>query len=253
METKTPCAPNTIFRIASHSKMFTSIALMQLRDQGKLDLDDPVKKHLPWFDIRNAFPDAPPVTIRNLLTHTSGLPREAGSAYWLDFDFPTKAQIVERLSKMQTIYPPDTRWKYSNLALALAGEIVVAVSGESYEDYVTRNIIAPLRMQDTSVVFPAGKKDRLAVGYGRRMPDGSRAVLPFVDAKGMAAATGLSCTVTDMAKFIAWQFRLLSSNKTEVLKASTLREMYRPYWVEPDWKAAGGSAFPFCTGRKGTW
>ncbi|MHB9028107.1 MAG: serine hydrolase domain-containing protein [Candidatus Latescibacterota bacterium] len=250
VEKKIPCTPNTIFRIASHSKMFTSIALMQLRDQGKLDLDDPVKKHLPWFTIQNTFPDAPPVTIRHLLTHTSGLPREAGSAYWLDFDFPAKAQIVERLANLQTVYPPDTRWKYSNLALALAGEIVVAVSGQSYEDYVTKNTLEPLNMQDASVVFPAGKKDRLATGYGRRMPDGTRAVLPFVDAKGMAAATGLSCTVTDMAKFISWQFRLTGSNKTEVLKASTLREMHHPQWVEPDWKSGWGIGFSILHGTE---
>jgi CubicO group peptidase (beta-lactamase class C family) len=249
-EKKIPCTPNTIFRIASHSKMFTSIALMQLRDQGKLSLDDPVKKYLPWFSIRNTFPDAPPITIRNLLSHTSGLPREAGSAYWLDFDFPTRAQIIERLGKMQTVYPPDTRWKYSNLALALAGEIVTAVSGLPYEDYIARNILEPLEMRDASVIFPAGKRDRLAAGYGRRMPDGSRVVLPFVDAKGMAAATGLSCTVIDMAKFISWQFRLRESNKTEVLKASTLREMHRPQWVEPDWKSGWGIGFAILHGTE---
>src|SRR5262245_33609913 len=71
---KTPATPGTIYRIASITKLFTSMAIMQLRDAGKLQLDDPITKHLSWFELKNRFPDAPPITIRHLLTHTSGLP-----------------------------------------------------------------------------------------------------------------------------------------------------------------------------------
>ena len=119
---KKPVVPNSIFRIASHSKLFTAIAIMQLRDKGKLRLEDPVKKHLSWFDIQDAYPDDPQITIRHLLTHTSGLPREAGSGYWVDFEFPTIPQVKNRLSQLQTIFPSETQFKYSNLALTLAGE-----------------------------------------------------------------------------------------------------------------------------------
>ena len=83
-----PMTPQTKFRMASHSKLFTATAVMQLREQGKLRLDDPVSKYLPWFRVQPADPDDPPITIEELLTHSSGLPREAGS-HWTTFDFPT--------------------------------------------------------------------------------------------------------------------------------------------------------------------
>ena len=74
-----PMTPQTKFRMASHSKLFTATAIMQLREQGRLRLDDPVSKYLPWFAVRPAAPDDPPITIEHLLTHSSGLPREASS------------------------------------------------------------------------------------------------------------------------------------------------------------------------------
>lgn len=242
-ENQTPATAGTIFRIASHSKLFTAIAVMQQRDAGKLQLDDPVEKYLPWFKIENEFNDARPITVRHLLTHTSGLPREAGSNYWQEFDFPSLEQVRERLPGQHTIYPTETRWKYSNLALTIAGEVVATVSGQLFADYVQQRILTPLDMTSTSVVFPEDDRDRLATGYGRRLPDGSKATFPFVDAVGMAAATGLSSSVADMAKFISWQFRLLNGGVEEVLAANTLKEMQRLQWIQPDWKSGWGIGF----------
>src|SRR2546426_4109570 len=84
VEKKTPATPSTIYRMASVTKLLTATAMMQLRDHGQLGLDDPVAKYLPWFQIRNRYPDALPITIRHLLTHTSGLPRDAAFPYWMD-------------------------------------------------------------------------------------------------------------------------------------------------------------------------
>jgi CubicO group peptidase (beta-lactamase class C family) len=81
--------PDTLYRIASITKLFTSTAILQLRDAGKLRLDDPLTQHVPWFNIGQAHPDAPPITIQHLLTHTAGLPRELGFPYWTDSDCPT--------------------------------------------------------------------------------------------------------------------------------------------------------------------
>ena len=77
VQAEKPATAETIYRIASITKLFTTTAIMQLRDEGKLQLDDPVNKHLPWFAVQNRFADAPVITIRHLLTHTSGLPRES--------------------------------------------------------------------------------------------------------------------------------------------------------------------------------
>jgi CubicO group peptidase (beta-lactamase class C family) len=139
VDNKTPATPKTIYRMASVTKLFTATAIMQLRDEGKLRLDDPVSKYLPWFTIRHRFPDTPSITIHHLLTHTSGLPRDAAFPSWMENNFPTREQIIESLPKQETIFPPETRWKYSNLALSLAGEIVSAVSGEPYEGYIQKH------------------------------------------------------------------------------------------------------------------
>lgn len=236
-------AENSIFRIASHSKLFTAISIMQLRDAGKLHLDDPITTHLPWYNIQVTDTDAPPITIRHLLTHTSGSPREAGSGYWIDFDFPSATQVRERLSSQTTAFPTENRFKYSNLAYGIAGYIVEALSGQSFNDYVQQHILQPLSMTSTSVTFPDAHKDRLINGYGKRMPDNSRAVMPFIDARGLDAATGMSSTVIDMATFMQWQLRCRDGDDDSVLKPSSLREMQRPHWIEPNWRSGRGLGF----------
>jgi CubicO group peptidase (beta-lactamase class C family) len=101
-------------------------------------------RHLPWFSIGQPHADAPEITIRHLLTHTAGLPREAGFPYWTDGDFPTSEEIRERLPAQRAALPTETAWKYSNLGLALAGEIVAAVSGRPYAEYITEHVLTPL-------------------------------------------------------------------------------------------------------------
>jgi CubicO group peptidase (beta-lactamase class C family) len=187
-EKKIPATPKTIYRMASNTKMFTAMAILQLRDEGKLQLDDPVAKHLPWFQIRNRHPDAPVITIRHLLTHTSGLPREAPFPYWTDLKFPSRQQVIDALPGQETVFATETQWKYSNLALALAGEIVSAASGVDYATYIGRNILGPLGMTSTSVILPEEHRSRLATGYGRRMPDGTRSFRPSGDPNGITPA-----------------------------------------------------------------
>ncbi len=241
-----PATPGTIYSICSISKLFTSIAVMQLRDAGKLRLDDPVAKHLPWFTIERSAPDGPEITIEGLLTHASGLPRESDYPYWTgpDFPFPTHEQIVERISKQRTLYPAETYFQYSNLGLTLAGEVVAAASGMPYADYVRLNILEPLGLASTTPEIPAAERGgRLAAGYGAPKRDGGRAAMPFFQARGVAPAAGFASTVEDLARFAQWQFRLLRGGITEVLKANTLREMYRVHWVDPDFETTWGLGF----------
>ena len=143
MSAKTPMTPQTRFRMASHSKLFSATAIMQLREEGKLRLDDPVTEHLPWFAVRQAEADDPPITIDELLTHSSGLPREAGS-HWTTFNFPTSEELRGLMAGRQAPYPPETRWKYSNLAYAVAGLVIVQVSGLKWAEYLPRHVFAPL-------------------------------------------------------------------------------------------------------------
>lgn len=236
---KVPMTAHTKFRMASHSKLFTATAIMQLREQGKVRLDDPVSKHLPWFRVRPAGDDDGPITIEQLLSHSSGLPREAG-AHWTTLQFPTEEDVRRLIADRRAAFAPAVRWKYSNLAYTIAGMTVEAASGERWADYVRRHVFEPLGMDSSSVDRDVAG---LAVGYGRRMPDGSREVLPFTDARGMAAATGITSSVADMAKFVSAQFRRGQTGGRQILSSGSLREMHRVRSLENDWASGSGIGF----------
>ena len=149
-----PATPDTLYRIASITKLFTATSILQLRDAGALQLDDPVTRHLPWFAVPSRHADAPPITIRHLITHTSGLPREAAFPYWTEGEFPTPERLREGLARQEAVLPTETRWKYSNLALALAGEVVAAASGEPYADYVAAHVLRAARHDEHARRLP---------------------------------------------------------------------------------------------------
>lgn len=243
---KSPATADTIYSICSISKLFTSIAVMQLRDAGKLRLDDPVEKHLPWFKIQKTETGGPEITVEGLLTHASGLPRESDHPYWSapDYSFPTRDEIREKIAGQKTLYPAERHFQYSNLGLTLAGEIVAAASGEPYDEYVKRHILEPLGMASTTPEIPAGEKgNRLATGYSIRTRDGGPQAMPFFQARGIAPAAGFASTAGDLARFASWQFRLLEKGGTEILSPNTLHEMHRIHWVEPDFETTWGLGF----------
>jgi CubicO group peptidase (beta-lactamase class C family) len=245
-ETGQAATPETIYSICSISKLFTSVAVMQQRDAGKLRLDDPVAQHLSWYDLEDVHPDDGPITIRGLLTHSSGLPRESDYPYWNEPDhpFPEREKIKARLGEQETLYPASRFFQYSNLGLTLAGEIVSAASGQPFGDYIRANILDPLGMQNTFTDVPQELRGgRLALGYSARNRDGSRDVVGPFQTRGIAPAAGFASNVHDLAKFAMWQFRLLADGGDELLRASTLREMQRVQWMDPDWKTTWGLGF----------
>jgi CubicO group peptidase (beta-lactamase class C family) len=246
MERQEPADPHTLYRIASITKLFTATALLQLRDAGRLQLDDPLQKYLPWFTLRESEHSHYPVTIRHLITHTSGLPREAAFPYWTDSHFPTAGEIQERLPSQQAIFPPETKLKYSNLALALAGEVVTAVSGIPYADYVQSHILDPLGMQQTLIASPEDGRPGVATGYSRRLPYHGRERSPHTDAQGLMSAFNMSSSVQDLARFMMLQFRTAEDQPAgpeQILCAHTLREMQRVHFLGSDWKIGWGLGF----------
>lgn len=240
-----PASANTIYSICSISKLFTSIAVMRQRDAGKLRLEDPVGRHLPWFHLKKTEGEGD-VTIEGLLTHASGLPRESDYPYWSapDFLFPTREQIIEKIGSQEALYSPETYFQYSNLGLTLAGEVVAATSGVSSEAYARDQILRPLGLTSTTTDMPESERgQRLAVGYTALDREGGRQPLPFFTARGIAPAAGYSSTAEDLGRFASWQFRLLKNGGSEILKATTLREMHRIHWVEPDFETLWGLGF----------
>ena len=246
VEDQVAATPKTIYSICSISKLFTSIAIMNLYEEGKIRLDDPVSDHLPDFNIQQKYEESGPITIRSILTHSSGLPREADAAYWTgpDFPFPTSEEMKDRLGKQETLYSASTYWQYSNLGMSLLGEVIEKVSGVPYDQYIEDLILKPLQLNNTKTILPEDQWGRqMATGYSSLKRDGSRNVMQLFDARGIKAAAGFSSTVEDLAKFSSWQFRLLKNGKEEILKPATLKEMQRVHWVDPDFNTFWGLGF----------
>lgn len=248
---------NTLCSICSISKLFTSVAIMKLYDEGKLRLDDKVADLLPAYKLEQKYPASGPITIRSLLTHSSGLPREAAYPYWTgpDFPFPTKGQINSKLSEQETLYPASTYFQYSNLGLTLLGEIVEEITGIPYDEYVLQNILTPLGLSDTRTELPEQLYgNELAFGYSALGRMGKREKVNFFQAKGIKPAAGFSSNVQDLGKFASWQFRLRDTTTVEILKPSTIKYMQTVHWTDPDWQTTWGLGFVVYKGANGnTW
>ncbi|HEV8530357.1 MAG TPA: serine hydrolase domain-containing protein, partial [Methylomirabilota bacterium] len=239
-----PATPATVYRVGSVTKLFTATAVMQLRDAGALRLDDPVAQHLPWFKIaRERDHEGVELTVRQLLSHTSGLPREAAFPYWETMDFPSIAEVRDGLTRQSSALAPESQWKYSNLAVALAGEIVASVSGVPYARYIERRILEPLGMRSTLVDGMLPDDPRLARGYSRRFPRAPRERREVGDIGGLIAAGNLASTVEDLARFAMLHFRTTGGAEDSVLAGTTLKEMQRMHWLEPGWQAGWGLGF----------
>ena len=238
--------PQTIYSICSISKLFTSVALMQLYDAGKVRLDDPITTYIPWAKLKPLSEDSGPITVRGILSHSAGLPRESDYPYWSgpDFPFPTRAQIQAKIGEQTALYPAERYFQYSNLGLTLVGEIVEQVAGEPYAKYAKAHVLDPLGLSDTRPYFPNdlyGKQ--MAVGYGALNRDGTRDLLKPFDTKGVAPAAGYPSAVEDLARFASWQFKLLRTGQANLLKPSTLYEMQRVQFMDPNWKTSWGLGF----------
>jgi CubicO group peptidase (beta-lactamase class C family) len=186
------------------------------------------------------------VTVRGILTHSSGLPRESDFPYWTGpaYAFPTRDQMIGRVGEQQMLYRSDLNYQYSNLGLSLAGEIAAATSGVPYAEYVRTRILDPIGLRDTETEhLDKHRGGRLANGYTALRRDGSRERVPPYEVRGIGPAAGFTSTVEDLGRFASWQFRVLTGEGDAVLDTDTLREMQRVQWMDPDWKNSRGLGF----------
>ena len=232
---RVPATSQTRYSICSISKLFTSIAAMRERDAGRLDLDRPIGAYLPWYNIRDVDNPDGPVTARAILSHAAGLPREGGTPYWAEINFPDLPTLQVRLSGQTSLYRAFDQHQYSNLGMALLGNAVAAASGQDYHAYVRAHIIQPLGLTRTTSELPVELYGgELAVGYAARRLGWERNPLPAYRLNALAPAAGFASTAEDLGRFASWQFRLLRSGGENVLRSSTLREMQRVHWMTPD-------------------
>ncbi|WP_157829023.1 serine hydrolase domain-containing protein [Colwellia sp. 75C3] len=224
-----PSNENTLSSICSISKVFTATAIMKLVDEGKINLDDKVKNILPKYAVNQKFPEGGSVTVRSLLNHTSGLPRDTNHGYYSapEHPFPTEDEMFESLATQATERPVGADITYSNIGYSLLGLIIEEVSGVTYKNYVEDSLFQPLNMSNSLVEMQEslyGNKHALA--YSAINRNGKRNAANFYQTKAMQSAMGISTTALDLAKFAMWQFRLADAATAEILKPSTLKSMY---------------------------
>jgi CubicO group peptidase (beta-lactamase class C family) len=217
IESKAPVTPDTIFRIASVSKQFVATAVMMLVEEGKLKVEDPISRYLEgtpasWSGI----------TIRHLLTHTSGIPD------FINEDIPVNPshngfdeRVLRAVADRPLHFTPGDEWRYSNSNYHLLGMIIRKVTGLAYGDFLRERIFKPLGMTNTAVSSRKGKVEGLATGY--ELNDNRLRPGDYVAASVKSyAGGGLVSTVRDMAKWDAALYR------DTLVKQATLKEMWTP-------------------------
>jgi CubicO group peptidase (beta-lactamase class C family) len=219
--------PRHRFRVASHSKSFTAAAVMKLREQKRLRLDDEAGDHVPGLH-----PDIAQATLTQLLSHSAGVFRDGtDSAYWsIRAPFSNAARIRADL-RLPPAIAPNTRFKYSNHGFALLGMVIEAVTGEPYADWVRREIVVPAGLTETTPDMPLPRSARLARGHSGKMLLGRRVIFPGDQpTNALAPATGFVSTAADLVRF----FGQLSPNaRRSILSVASRREMARPQWRDP--------------------
>jgi len=243
-DTRLEAGTQTVFRIASMTKSFTAMAILQLRDSGRLRLDDPVESYIPGLSLKQLSADAPRITIRHLLVHASGFPQDDP---WADRLLAAHDSTLLRLAnEAAPAFTTGTGYAYSNLGYALLGKVITQVAGMPYQEYIRRYILRPLGMHHTVWEFSHVPPGRLAKGY-RTTAQGWLGE-PLLHDGAFGAMGGLLTTIDNFALYMqlhmkAWPPR--QGPEGGVLRRSSLREMHQGQQF-----ATTNDGFRFGSGRR---
>lgn len=247
IEKKIPVTSSSLFRIASMSKSFTSMAILKLRDEGQLNLDDPAYLYIPELkNLKYPTVDAPHITIRHLMTHGAGFPEDNpwGDRQLADTDKDLLELIAKQLSFSNA---PGISFEYSNLGFALQGMIITNVTGMPYQDYIRKNIFEPLGMKTTTYEYGEVAPDKLAHGYRWLNNTWNEEELLHDTKEGSWGAMGaMISSIDEFANYMALHLSAWPANNAAdngPVKRSSVREMHHPWrWngFNPNYKFPNG-------------
>ncbi len=254
IEKKIPVTSSSLFRIASMSKSFTCMAILKLRDEGKLNLDDPAYLYIPELkNLKYPTADAPYITIRHLMTHGAGFPEDNP---WGDRQLAdTDKDLMEFIGKQISFSnPPGIAYEYSNLGFALQGKIITVVSGMAYQDYIKKNIFEPLGMKTTTYEYADVAPDKLAHGYRWLNEKWNEEELLHDTKDGSWGAMGaMISSIDEFANYMAFHLSAWPPNNAKdngPIKRSSIREMHHPWrWngFNPNYKYPDGRSCAITT------
>jgi CubicO group peptidase (beta-lactamase class C family) len=230
IETNAPVDADTVFRIASMTKSFTAMAILKLRDDGRLSLDDPAERYVPELkNLRYPTTDSPRITIRHLLTHSEGFPEDNP---WGDQQLGESEAAFSRMMEKGIPFSnaPGVAYEYSNYGFAILGRIVTRASGKPYDEYVSQHILQPLGMTSTTLYSTKVPANRRAVGY--RWEDERWKVEPALPHGAFGAMGGMFTSIRDLSRYVsafldAWPPR--DGPETGPIRRASLREMQQPW------------------------
>lgn len=248
--TQQPVTSMSMFRIASMSKSFTAMAIVQLRDDGKLRLDDPVEKYIPALKDQRLTSDAPLITIRDLLTHSGGFPQDDP---WGDRQLADTEEELLALIKKGLHFSTVTglQYEYSNLGFAMLGYIIHQVSGKPYSEYIADHIWKPLGMNQAEWEY--SKVPAASLAKGHRWINNNWRDEPLLHDGIFGAMGGMISSVSSFSKYMALHMQAWpASNATETgpVKRSSIREMQQPQRfssLNPQYRYADGRLCPMVT------
>jgi CubicO group peptidase (beta-lactamase class C family) len=231
---KAPVRADTVFRIASMTKSFTAMAIMKLRDEGKLRLDDPAERYVPELKtLKYPTADSPRITVRDLLSHAGGFPEDNP---WGDQQLAVPEDGFTRMLREGIPFsnPPGVAYEYSNYGFAILGRIVSNVSGKPYRHHLAESILRPLGMTSTTLDPPAVSKDRLAHGY--RWEDETWKDEPPLPDGAFGAMGGMLTSLADLARYVGAfldAYPPRDGPETGPVRRSSLREMQQVWRTSP--------------------
>lgn len=254
IDKKIPVTSSSLFRIASMSKSFACMAILKLRDEGKLSLDDPAYLYIPELkNLKYPTADAPHITIRHLMTHGAGFPEDNP---WGDRQLAdTDKDLLELISKQLSFSnPPGIAFEYSNLGFALQGKIITVISGMQYQEYIKKNILEPLGMKTTTYEYADVASDKLAHGYRWLNEKWNEEELLHDTKDGSWGAMGaMISSIDEFANYMTLHLSAWPPNNAKddgPIKRSSVREMHHPWrWngFNPNYKYPDGRSCAITT------
>jgi CubicO group peptidase (beta-lactamase class C family) len=226
VRTRTPATTDTIYCTGSTFKSVTATALMQLQEQGKFKLDEPVNKYLGDVQVQDRLQAEKPVTFRHILSHWSGLTAGAETKPLWGRELPKS--LEKMVSGLYSVRPPETKWEYNNWAYGMAGLLVQKISGEEYEKYMVEHVLAPLGVTTPHPVYPSAEMvEVMALPYEPGGPNGKPHPVEQVHFD-VYPAGDIYLTAEDMARFLAMQLNGGEFRGKRILSEASVKAMHEP-------------------------